>query len=457
MKKKKKSFSINKKQLSELLDFLIEGDSIPKSVKALQEYLPQDIAEVLEHVPYERFVEIFLAFPIEEGAKIMVELKEELQEDLLDELVENKNFWDYLEYLNTDDAVDLLKIIPNKFRDEILNKLQETDKAESLINMLKYKEDTAGALMEKEMIIVEEDWSVSKCVKYIRKVSEKVEKIHAIYVINKRKKLVGLVSVKKLIISPVRELIKNIINYDVIKVNENENATEVVYLMKKYDLVVLPVVDSLNRLVGRTTIDDVVDYMSDEAERDYQIASGLTVDTDLDDHTFLQVKSRLPWLLIGMVGGMSSAYIMGTFNDILDQIPIIITFVPLIMATGGNVGVQSSALMIQWINNQKLNLRILNKIKKEVFTSLLIALLLSGSVIVLGRILSTPFSVVIAVSVAMLIVIIISAFMGCLIPYILQKLKIDPAIGTGPFITTTNDILGTIIYFNIVKLLSVYI
>ena len=285
----------------------------------------------------------------------------------------------------------------------------------------------------------------------MRKQAEEVDKVYTIYVVDDDDVLLGTLSLKKLLLSPEKTFIKNIYNEKVFSVKANSDDEEVANIMEKYDLIVLPVVDDLNRLIGRITIDDVVDVMKEEAMEDYNKASGISEQVDASDNILTLTRARLPWLLIGLMGGIMGAEVIGIF-DIENNIELAF-FTPLIAAMGGNVGVQSAAIIVQGLASNNLGIDSLaQRLMKELGVALLNGIICSGLIMIITSLIGYPNSISFTVSISLMAVIIFAALFGTFIPLVLDKYKIDPALATGPFITTVNDVLGLFIYFMIGKL-----
>ncbi len=316
---------------------------------------------------------------------------------------------------------------------------------------MRYPEGTAGALMGTELVKVNQKWSVMTCVREMRRQAQEIEKVHTIYVVDDNEVLLGRLSLKSLLTTSTRTPIEEIYNTKIQAVDANEKLEEVASMMQKYDLFVVPVVDQLGRLLGRITIDDVLDVVTEEAEKDYQLASGISQDVEVDDSIFRLTRARLPWLLVGLIGGVGSAKVIGLF-DIEKNIEMAF-FIPLIAAMGGNVGVQSSALIVQSLAKNISMGALLPRLAKELGVGLLNALICSIIIFLAGKVFGYDDTLSLTVSMALFIVIVVAALMGTFIPLALDKYKIDPALATGPFITTTNDILGLFIYFYIGKLM----
>ncbi len=417
----------------------------------LSELHHADIAELIEELEEERGKILFELFEDEDSAEILVELDDEAREVVLEDLTSQEIAEELIENLDSDDAADIIGDLPTDKKEEVLAHIEDIDHASDIVDLLSYPENTAGGLMAKELIHVNDKWSVLRCVGEMRKQAEDVDKVYTIYVVDDNRVLLGTLSLKKLLLSPEKNFIKNIYNEKVISVKANSDDEEVANIMDKYDLIVLPVVDDLNRLIGRITIDDVVDVMKEEAMEDYNKASGISEQVDSSDNIITLTRARLPWLLIGLMGGIMGAQIMGIF-DIENNIELAF-FTPLIAAMGGNVGVQSAAIIVQGLASNSLGMDSLGeRLFKELGVAMLNGLICSGTIMLFTFLLGYPSAIYFTVSISIMAVIIFAALFGTFVPLALNKYKIDPALATGPFITTVNDVLGLFIYFMIGKL-----
>jgi magnesium transporter len=359
-----------------------------------------------------------------------------------------------IDNMESDDAADLLSELSEEKQEEVLQSIEDVEQAGDIADLLSYDEDTAGGLMAKELIKVYEDWDVAKCFTEIRRQSEDVYEFYYVYVVDKDDVLIGTVTLKKLIIARTTTRIKNIVDTDIISVKTDTPSDEVANLMKKYDLVSMPVVDAIGRLVGRITIDDVVDVIQEEAEKDYQMISGITEDVEHSDNVFVLTRARLPWLIIGLTGGILGSRVISMHESELKISPEMALFFPLIGAMGGNAGVQSSSIVVQGIAAGTIDLQgIAGKLMKEFSVAIINGLILSGLILAYNLLFSDSFALTITVSIALFSVILFASVFGTFVPLILNKFKIDPALATGPFITTTNDIIGLSIYLAVGRLM----
>ena len=443
-------FELTKEFLQEIID-KIDRQEFELLKNELSELHNVDIAELIEELDDKYGKILFELFEDETSAEILVELDEESREAVLEDLSSQEIAEDLIENLDSDDAADIIADLPSEKKVEVLSHIEDIDHASDIVDLLSYPENTAGGLMAKELIKVNEKWAVLRCVREMRKQAEEVDKVYTIYVVDDDDVLLGTLSLKKLLLSPEKTFIKNIYNEKVFSVKANSDDEEVANIMEKYDLIVLPVVDDLNRLIGRITIDDVVDVMKEEAIEDYNKASGISEQVDASDNILTLTRARLPWLLIGLIGGIMGAEVIGIF-DIENNIELAF-FTPLIAAMGGNVGVQSAAIIVQGLASNNLGMDSLaQRLIKELGVALLNGIICSGLIMIITSLIGYPNSISFTVSISLMAVIIFAALFGTFIPLVLDKYKIDPALATGPFITTMNDVLGLFIYFMIGKL-----
>lgn len=426
-----------------------------KDFKVLKSELSQlhhvDIAALIEELGEEQGKTLFELFEDQDSAEILIELDDENREVVLEDLTSQEIAEELIENLDSDDAADIISDLSTAKKVEVLSHIEDIEHASDIVDLLSYPENTAGGLMAKELIQVNDKWSVLRCVKEMRKQAEDVDKVYTIYVVNDHNILLGTLSLKKLLLTSEKTYIKNVYNEKVISVKADFDDEEVANIMDKYDLVVLPVVDDLNRLIGRITIDDIVDVIKEEAMEDYNKASGISEQVDSSDDIITLTRARLPWLLIGLMGGIMGAQVMGIF-DIQNNIELAF-FTPLIAAMGGNVGVQSAAIIVQGLASNSLGMDTMGeRLLKELGVAMFNGIICSVLIMLITFLLGYPSSIYFTVSISLMAVIIFAALFGTFVPLALNKYKIDPALATGPFITTVNDVLGLFIYFMIGKL-----
>ena len=386
------------------------------------------------------------------SSNVLVELEEDDRKKVLKHL-SSREIADNLNEVFSDDAADVLADLSEVKKREVLDQIEDKEQAKDIVELLNYDEDTAGGLMGKELIRVNKSWTVFKCVREMRLQAENVDKVYTVYVVNDENVLLGLLPLKNLLIAPLQSKIETIYKGPVRRVHVNMKAEEVAGFMQKYDLFVVPVVDELNRLMGRITIDDIVDVIKEEAERDYQLASGISSDVDSRDSIWNLTKARLPWLVLGLLGGITASIIMGCFEEAINQYMELFYFTPLVAAVAGNVGIQSSAIMVQSLANNSFQSTLWERLRKEFSLNILNGVILGFLILIFGFIMNFLFIVSVTIAIALLVVIIFAGIIGTTVPIILNKRGIDPALATGPFITTSNDIFGILIYFMLAKLI----
>lgn len=428
------------------LTVLIEKKKSEELIKIIESLHAVDIAEIIEYLSSEYIKYFYDLVPEEVSATVLIELEDNTREGLLQGLSPREIAEEVIEKLATDDAADVIAEFTKKKKEAILSHIEDIRHASDISDLLSYPEGTAGTLMEKELIQVNENWNTVQCLEEIRKQANNVKKVYSIYVVNNNNKLLGLISLRKLLLTERSTAIKDIMFTDIISIKTTEENEYVANVMQKYNLVVLPVVDDLGALIGRITFDDVMDVAKEEAEKDYQMASGISEDVESKDSIWELTRARLPWLLIGMLGGLIGAQVIGLFN--IEGNFELALFIPLIAAMGGNVGVQSAAIVVQGLANESLRMEnIFHKLVKELAVGLLNGITCSAIILAAAFALGYGIEISITVSVSLLVVIVFAALFGTIIPLTLQKHNIDPALATGPFITTINDVLGLFIYF----------
>ena len=444
-------FELTPQVLKNIKTWIANGENL-QLTQLLEDVHFADIAEILEETSFSDAIYIIKLLDSEKTADILAELDDDTREKVLKGL-SSKEIAEEIDELDTDDAADIISELPDEQKEEVIAQLEDVEHAKDIVELLRYDEDTAGGLMGKELVKVNENWTNITCVKEMRRQAANVDKVHTIYVVDDHDILKGRLSLKSLLTTPATTPVKEIYNHQITSVSVTENDEEVARIMQKYDLFVIPVIDEMGRLTGQITIDDIVDIIKDEAEKDYQMAAGLVEDVEADDSIFELVKGRLPWLVLGLFGGLAAASIMGGFKDALDKFPILFFFTPLIAAMAGNVGVQSSAIIVQGLANDNIKGSTWDRLVKEIGLSLVNGTILSLLVLAYGSIFNMDFLTSVTIAISLLIVIIIAALIGTFIPLILNKRGIDPALATGPFITTSNDIFGIFIFFYIAKLI----
>ena len=439
-------FELNKEFVEELQLAIQERSD--ESIKSMvSELHPADVAEILGELEPDDAHYLFNLLPSELTADAIIELEEDDREELLEDLSGQEIAHAVIDHMDSDDAADIISELPEEKQDEVLSNISDIVQAGDIVDLLKYDPDTAGGLMATELISVNENMTVRNCVEEIRKQAPDVGEFFYVYVIDDQGVLKGVLPLKNLLLANDNQKVKNIVE-DIISVKTDDDCEDVANIMRKYDMVSMPVVDSIGRLKGRITIDDVVDVIKDEADEDYQIMSGITGDVDSSDSVFKLTKARIPWLLIGMGGGILSSIVVKGFDSHIALHPVMASFIPMIGAMGGNVAIQSSSIIVQGLANNTLGLDSAGKkILKEVLGALLNGTIVATLAFLYNIFFASDFALSIAVSLSLITVVLFAAIVGTALPLGFNRLKIDPAVATGPFITTINDIMGMAIYF----------
>tara|TARA_B100000475_G_scaffold13810_1_gene10397 strand:+ start:300 stop:1658 length:1359 start_codon:yes stop_codon:yes gene_type:complete len=451
-----KTFELSKEIIQEISNLISNKKN--KEIKKLVDGIHYaDLAEIINELESIERIYLIKIIDSDKTSDVLTEVDEDVREEILKTLSE-KEIAGEIKELDSDDAVDILSELSDEKQEKVISLIKDESITENIRELLNYDEDSAGGLMAKELISVNENWSVLKCLREIRKQAKYIKRVHSIYVLNKKKVLIGRLSLKDLITSPSKSKIQEIYIPKVDYVHVNDSADEVAKLMSKYDLEAIPVVGDNNELLGRITIDDIVDFIKDEAEEDYLLTAGISNDVEADDSIFELTKARLPWLILGLFGGLGSVFILESFENIMasKELRALFFYTPLIAAMAGNVGVQSSAIVVQGLANDVIKGSLISRLIKEVSLTILNGLILSIIIILFGLIINQSLEMSITISVSMIFVIIVAALIGTSVPIILDKFGIDPAIATGPFITTGNDVIGILLFFYIAKLILVF-
>ncbi|MEQ8583433.1 MAG: magnesium transporter [Marinoscillum sp.] len=445
-------FALSKEFLERFQQALDEKDEafIRQSLEGVN---PADITALLYEFDSEECHYVFSLLPREVDAAILNDLEEDVRVDFIAEFTPEE-LAKYIEYLDSDDGADILYQMSLKKREEVIRFIDNEEKASYILDLLRYDEDVAGGLMAKELIKANINWTIKQCIEEIRKQAENVQKIYSVYVVDDLGKLVGKVSLKRIILAEDTAKIADIYDDNVVSVETYMDEEEVAIIMRKYDLEAAPVVNARGKLVGRITIDDIVDVITEMAEEERQMMAGISADVEEDDTVWMLSKARLPWLIVGMVGGLLGAQFMGLFRGDIVLIPALAFFIPLITATGGNVGIQSSSIVVQSLANPNVFAGgIVQRLMKVLFVAVvngvILALMVFGVVMMVNR--NEPLAA--TVSIALFSVVLLASFMGTITPLVLDKFGINPALASGPFITTANDLLGLAVYFSVAHLL----
>jgi len=432
------------------LQDLIEAEESVEVLKMLEDLHPTDIAEVMDKLTMDEAKYLYLQLDGEMASDVLLEIPEGIRRRFLRVLPPEVIAHQFVEHMDSDDAADIMGELEDEVIEAVLSEIEDKEQAGDIADLLEYDEDTAGGLMAKELVKVNENWNVQTCLKEISTQSEEIDEIYYVYVVDDDNILKGVLSLSKLIQKSTHSKVRDLINEDIQSVRTDASQEEVAQIMEKYDLVVLPVVDQIGRLKGRITIDDVVDVIREETGKDYQMVSGITGDVESTDNVWRLTSVRIPWLLIGTVGGLTGAQVLSSHQDTLKHIPAMAFFIPLIAATAGNVGVQSSSIVVQTLaaGSRKfdtLSKKLLKELGVGLVTGVFFALLIFGY----NYLFSDSYKLTLTVSCTLFIVIVFASLFGTLIPLILHRFKVDPAVATGPFITTMNDVLGLLLYMGV--------
>jgi len=446
------SFKISR-EFIEQIQSCIESKNDKELAFLLKDMHHADIAEILDKLEFEQASYIFNILDSETTSEVLLDIDDDLRESILNSL-SPKEIAEELDEMDTDDAADIIAELSEDIKDEVILELEDLEHAKDIVELLRYDEDTAGGLMGKELVKVNENWNVLTCVVEMRKQAEHVMRVHSIYVVDDQNKLKGRLSLKDLLTTSTKTNISEVYIRKVDYVRVDTKDTEVARIMQKYDLEAIPVVDELGHLVGRITIDDIVDVIKEEADQDYQLAAGISQDVQADDSILELTKARLPWLVLALLGSFITVKVIGIFDAALQNHGSLFFFTPLIAAMAGNVGVQSSAIVVQGLANQTISGSLWRRLAKEIGLSLLNGIILA-TVLFLGSHFLLGFEYILGITVtfALISVILVASLLGTFIPITLNRYGIDPALATGPFITTCNDICGILIYFSIAKLI----
>lgn len=448
-----KQFELSKEYL-ESLRLGIEQEEVESIRESLEGVNVADIAALLDELDMHDSIYVLRLLEKQLAADILIELDEDSAIQVLREL-ETSEIGSWIELMDSDDGADILSLYSEREREDVIAEIRDRRKLEQILELLRYEEDTAGGIMAKEFIRANKNWDVVQTIAEIRRQAENVEKIYSIYVVNNKQQLLGRVSLKKIILAASDTRIEDIFDEDVISVPVFMDQEEVAAIMRKYDLESVPVINAKSKLVGRITVDDILDVVQEEAEEDIQAMTGVSADIEESDSVFTISKARLPWLLIGVFGGLMGAKIIGLFEDGLSRYLALASFIPLVAATGGNVGIQASSLIVQSLATKSaFDDTPMQRFLKALFVAVLNGVVLAVFVF-LVVVFVYGFEPIFGVTIgtALFCVVLIASFMGTVTPLVLNRFGINPAIASGPFITTTNDILGLAVYFGVAMLL----
>lgn len=434
---------------------LIEKEDAAQLKAILSEMHPADIAELCDEIDIDEARFVYRQLDNETAADVLIETDEDARKELLEVLPSETIARKFIDYMDTDDAVDIIQEMDEDKQEEVLSHIEDIEQASDIVDLMQYDENTAGGMMGTEMVVVNENMSMPECLTEMRLQAEDMDEIYNVYVVDNENRLKGVFPLKKMITNPSVSKVKYVMDEDLITTKVDTPIDEVVQLIEKYNLVAVPVIDSIGRLQGQITVDDVIDELREQQEHDYQLASGITADVETTDNVFRQTRARIPWLLIGMFGGILNSMLLGNFEGSFAAHPELLLFIPLIGGTGGNVGTQSSALVVQGLANGSLDT---NNIVRQVFKESLVALINASilSLLVFGyNMIRYGYlaPVTYAVPLSLFVLVIIGTLWGTMLPLLFEKIHIDPAIATGPFVQITNDLLGIAIYIGVISLM----
>ena len=446
-----RQFKVNDELIIKIKKLIKDNDN-EKLIMDLNEFHYADLAEIFELLEIKEVIFLVKIFDKQRIADALAEIDEDLRELILENL-SAKEIAEKIEELDTDDATDVISELPEEIQERVFSQIKDSELTDDIKELLKYNENTAGGLMAKELVKVSENLSIAKCIDEIRKQAKNVTRVHSIYVVDSKNRLKGRLSLKDVVTANSKSKVKDIFIPKVDYVTADQEGEDVAKIMSKYDLEAIPVTNKRKTLLGRITIDDIVDLIKDEAEKDYQLAAGIYSEVEVNDSLLQLTKARLPWLFLGLLGGLGSVFILKDFEQIMNQPDLrsLFFYTPLIAAMAGNVGVQSSAIIVQGLANDLVKGSLLNRLLKEVSLSLINGLALSVILVIFGQIVNQDLFMSLTIAGSMMGVIIIAALVGTFVPIILDKQGIDPAIATGPFITTANDIFGIFLFFYIAQ------
>ncbi len=451
-------FELSKEYIEHLIEIINKKDD-ETARKLMAQAHAADIAEIYDELSIEQAKYLFLLIEDrEKAADVLAELDDDDRERFLKVLPGNVIASKFIDHMDSDDAADVIADLPENKQEEVLKHIKDVEQAGDIVDLMSYDEDTAGGLMAKELITVNIEDSVEDAIAAIRRQAEEIDQVFYVYVIDDDNILKGALSLRRLILAKPNQKVKDLYEKDVIAVKADMPSEDVANLADKYDLVALPVVDSIGRLLGRITIDDLMDVMREEADKDYQMMSGLTEDIEHTDSIWRLTRARIPWLLVGLIGEIIGSQVLSGYEVQLKTHAAMAFFLPLIAAMGGNSGVQSASIVVQGLANGSISMestfkKILKEVSVGMINGLVCALILFGY----NFFFSDSFALTVTVSVALFSVILFASLFGTFVPLALHRFKIDPAIATGPFITTSNDIFGLMIYMTIGGIMFYYL
>lgn len=428
----------------------IEARNVEFLRTEMADLFPADISGILDELEPESAHYLLSLLDKSVGAEIIANLDPTEQTNLL-KLFSSEEIAPFINQMDSDDAVDILNQQPIQVREEVIGLLEDREQARFILDLLHYEDGVAGSLMQKELIRINVNLTVNACIEEIRQQAEDVENVYAVYVVDDAGKLLGLVSLKKIVLARKNAKIADIYDDDVVFVETYRPVAEVAEVMQKYDLDAIPVVNVQQRLLGRITIDDVVDVITEQAEEDIQVISGLSGEAEDDDSVWERSKVQLPWLVAGAVGSLLAATVINGFQSELGKVAALAAFIPIIGSTGGNVGIQTSSLILQSLTDTSglsmtMAKRLLRTLMVAIINGLVVGLIAGVYTFIIGE--PRLFFVV---ATSLLSVVLLASFMGTVTPLVLNRVGINPAVASGPFITTANDLIGIGVYFLIAQ------
>lgn len=446
------TFELTKEYVDNIQE-LIRSEDVTAIRAEMEGLFPADITGLLYELETADAKYLINQLETKVGAEILADLDPGERVDFLKAFT-SEEISRYVNLFDSDDAVDLLNEQPIRVREEVIALLEDREQARFILDLLHYDEDVAGGLMQKELVKANVNWNVNQCIEELRQQAEDVGKVYSVYVVDDNGILLGLLSLKKIVLANKNSKVESLYDKDVIFVETYRPAEEVAELMQRYDLDALPVVNVQGKLLGRITIDDVIDVITEQASSDTMAMAGITGEVEEDDTILQQTRARLPWLLVGMMGGILAAKFISFFEGDLKVIPAMAAFIPIIGSTGGNVGIQTSSIILQSLADKtgldtSVWQRLIRMFAVAFINGLIISLIVFGFNLLIGN----EIRLAVVVSVALMSVVFLASFMGTMTPVVLEKIGINPAVASGPFITTANDLIGYGVYFALAHLL----